>query len=119
MTSDANGVGTWQAPGVLPIKGSQLQLKNVNSDQTLTTSDYMVIISGTPTLSLPNSPVDGQCLWLVSTDGLANINTNGSSIWNSTSAASGTFAISSLGGIHSAQIVYSSTLSEWVLIGGH
>ena len=119
LTSDANGVGTWQAPGVLPIKGSQLQLKNVNSDQTLTTSDYMVIISGTPTLSLPNSPVDGQCLWLVSTDGLANINTNGSSIWNSTSAASGTFAISSLGGIHSAQIVYSSTLSEWVLIGGH
>jgi hypothetical protein len=121
-TSDGSGAGTWASVAVSDasvtnakivdntISSVKLATTSVSSSTTLTSSDYVVTVSGANTISLPSSPVNGQLYLIIGAS--ATIDCNGK-VMNGTDLPS--FAMSDYG-YTVVQLIYSSDLGKWVII---
>jgi len=77
LTSDASGNASWEnASG----GGGGLTLTSVSSNVTLTTSNQIVVISNTSTVTLPASPATGQILYIHTYNQSATVNFNSKEI---------------------------------------
>lgn len=94
-TSFLRGDGTWATPAggavadgsitnaklaSAAVTSSKLKMRTVSSATTLAADDYIVIINGDYTVSLPASPVDGQ-MYILYGKGNAGYDSNGKTVY--------------------------------------
>ena len=101
------------APNV--ITASKFAIKSIDSDVTLTNSDYMVIVSGTKTVTLPSNPANGDTYFIIGNT--VTVNGNDKQFYSGGKINGVTSIVFSEYGLNWSIVVYDANQGKWAYVG--
>ena len=97
------------------ITASKFAIKSVDSDITLTSSDYMVIVSGAKTITLPSNPSNGDTYFIIGTN--VTVNGNDKQFYSGGKINGVSSIVFSDYSLNWSIVVYDANQGKWAHVG--